>query len=54
MALAKNSDVLLAIIPGGSETEKRVNAAVLDALGPRGYFINVACGPVVDQAILLK
>lgn len=54
VTLAKNSDVLLAITPGGPETEKLVNAAVLDALGPRGYFINVARGSVVDQAVLLK
>jgi lactate dehydrogenase-like 2-hydroxyacid dehydrogenase len=54
VTLAKNSDVLLAITPGGRETEKLVNAAVLDALGPQGYFINVARGSVVDQAVLLK
>jgi len=52
--LAKNSDVLLAITPGGPETENLVNAAALDTLGPRGYFINVAHGSVVDQVILLK
>ena len=54
VALAKNSDVLLAITPGGPETDKLVNAAVLDALGPQGYFINVARGSVVDQATLLE
>jgi lactate dehydrogenase-like 2-hydroxyacid dehydrogenase len=31
-----------------------VNAAVLDALGPQGYFVNVARGSVVDQPVLLK
>lgn len=54
VTLAKNSDVLLAITPGGPETEKLVNAAVLDALGPQGYFVNVARGSVADQAVLLK
>jgi lactate dehydrogenase-like 2-hydroxyacid dehydrogenase len=54
VTLAKNSDVLLAITPGGVETDKLVNAAVLDALGPQGYFVNVARGSVVDQAVLLK
>ncbi len=54
VALAKNSDVLLAITPGGAETDKLVNAQVLDALGPQGYFINVARGSVVDQPVLLK
>lgn len=54
VTLAKNSDVLLAITPGGAGTDKLVNAAVLDALGPQGYLVNVARGSVVDQAVLLK
>jgi hydroxypyruvate reductase len=54
VTLAKNSDVLVAITPGGPETSKLVNAAVLDALGPQGYLINVARGSVVDQPVLLK
>ena len=31
-----------------------VNAAVLEALGPTGFFINVARGSVVDQDALVK
>jgi hydroxypyruvate reductase len=54
VTLAKNSDVLVAITPGGPETDKLVNAAVLDALGPQGYVVNVARGSVVDQPVLLK
>jgi len=54
VTLAKNSDVLVAITPGGPETSKLVNAAVLDALGPQGYLINVARGSVVDQPVLLR
>ncbi len=54
VTLAKNSDVMLAITPGGTGTDKLVNAAVLDALGPQGYLVNVARGSVVDQAVLLK
>ena len=49
MALAKNSDVLLVVTPGGAETEKLVNAKVLDALGPEGYLVNIARGSVVDE-----
>jgi lactate dehydrogenase-like 2-hydroxyacid dehydrogenase len=45
---------LVAITPGGPDTEKLVNAAVLDALGPAGYLINVARGSVVDQPVLLQ
>jgi hydroxypyruvate reductase len=54
VTLAKNSDVLLVITPGGAETDKLVNAAVLDALGPQGYLINVARGTVVDEPVLLR
>ncbi len=54
VTLAKNSDVLVAITPGGPETSKLVNAEVLDALGPQGYLVNVARGSVVDQPVLLK
>ena len=52
--LAKNSDVLVIVTPGGAETAKLVNAKVLDALGPDGYLVNVARGSVVDEPVLLK
>jgi len=54
VALAKNSDVLLVVTPGGAGTAKLVNAKVLDALGPQGYLVNVARGSVVDEAVLLR
>ena len=54
VALAKNSDVLLVITPGGASTSKLVNARVLDALGPQGYLVNVARGSVVDELVLLR
>ena len=54
VTLAKNSDVLLVATPGGAETSKLVNAAVLDALGPEGYVVNIARGSVVDEPVLLK
>jgi hypothetical protein len=47
--LAKNSDVLMIVTPGGADTAKLVNAKVLDALGPQGYLVNVARGSVVDE-----
>jgi lactate dehydrogenase-like 2-hydroxyacid dehydrogenase len=53
VTLAKNSDVLMVITPGGTDTDKLVNAAVLDALGPQGYLINVARGSVVDEPVVL-
>ena len=54
VSLAKNSDVLMIVTPGGSATAKLVGAQVLDALGPRGYVINVARGSVVDEMVLLR
>ena len=54
VALAKNSDVLMIVTPGGAGTAKLVNAKVLDALGPQGYLVNIARGSVVDEAVLLR
>jgi len=54
VTLAKNSDVLLIVTPGGAGTAKLVNAKVLDALGPEGYVVNVARGSVVDEQVLLR
>jgi len=53
-SLAKASDVLMIVTPGGAETKNLVNAKVLDALGPEGYLVNIARGSVVDQPVLLK
>ena len=54
VALARNSDVLMVVTPGGAATDKLVNAQVLDALGPEGYLVNIARGSVVDEPVLLK
>jgi lactate dehydrogenase-like 2-hydroxyacid dehydrogenase len=54
VTLAKNSDVVMVVTPGGQETSKLVDAAVLDALGPKGYLCNIARGSVVDEPALLK
>jgi lactate dehydrogenase-like 2-hydroxyacid dehydrogenase len=53
-ALAANSDFLVAIVPGGAATANLITADVLAALGPEGYFINVARGSVVDELALLQ
>lgn len=54
VSLAKNSDVLLIAAPGGPETLRIVNAAVLDALGPRGFVVNIARGSLIDEPVLLR
>ncbi len=53
VALAAQVDYLVAITPGGAATKGLINAEVLDALGSKGYLINVARGSVVDEAALL-
>ena len=40
--------------PGGVETRNIVNAAVLDALGPQGFLVNIARGTLVDEPVLLE
>src|SRR3954466_14639032 len=52
--LAKNSDVLMVVTPGGPETAKLVNAKVLDALGPQGFLVNIARGSVTNSPVLLR
>lgn len=54
VSLAKACDVLMIVTPGGAETKCLVTAKVLDALGPKGYLVNIARGSVVDQPVLLK
>ena len=53
VALAAASDVLVVLTPGGAGTDGLVDAAVLDALGPEGYLVNVARGSVVDEDALV-
>jgi lactate dehydrogenase-like 2-hydroxyacid dehydrogenase len=54
VTLAKNSDVLMIVTPGGAETQNLVSTKVLDAVGPEGYVINIARGSVVDEPMLLR
>jgi lactate dehydrogenase-like 2-hydroxyacid dehydrogenase len=53
VAMARDVDTLVAILPGGPATQGLINKAVLEALGPRGIVINVARGSVVDEAALI-
>jgi lactate dehydrogenase-like 2-hydroxyacid dehydrogenase len=53
VAMARDVDTLIAILPGGPATQNLINAAVLDALGPRGILINMARGSVVDETALI-
>ena len=53
VALARDSDFLMVIIPATPQTDKIVNRAVLEALGPGGILVNVARGAVVDEDALV-
>ena len=53
-ALAKNCDVLIVVTPATAETNRIINAKMLDALGPKGYVVNIARGSVVDEPVLLR
>lgn len=54
VALARNCTVLMVTTPGGKQTEKLVGASVLDALGPRGYVVNISRGSVIDEGVLIQ
>ena len=51
--LARSSDVLFLACPATPDTDKMVNAEVLEALGPTAFLINIARGSVVDEEALL-
>jgi lactate dehydrogenase-like 2-hydroxyacid dehydrogenase len=51
--MARDVDILLAIVPGGPGTRNLINAEVLKALGPEGILINMARGSVVDEPALI-
>ena len=52
--LASEVDFLVLSMPGGAGTRALINAEILEALGPKGFLINVARGSVVDETALIK
>lgn len=54
MELAESVDVLVVATTGDRGTRNLVDRAVLEALGPEGYLINIARGSVVDQDALVE
>ncbi len=52
--LARWADFLVLSTPGGAGTQHLVDAQVLDALGKKGFLVNIARGSVVDEAALLS
>lgn len=51
-ALADWADYLVVATPGGAGTRHLIDAAVMRALGPTGYLVNIARGSVVDTEAL--
>ena len=46
--------MLVVITAGGAATRYLIDRAVLEALGPEGFLVNVARGSVVDEAALVE
>ncbi len=51
--MARNVDWLIVITTGGASTHNLIDARILDALGPKGYLVNMARGSVVDEPALI-
>jgi lactate dehydrogenase-like 2-hydroxyacid dehydrogenase len=52
--MARDSDWLVIIAPGGKGTEKIVNRQVLEALGPDGFLVNMARGTLIDEPVMVE
>jgi lactate dehydrogenase-like 2-hydroxyacid dehydrogenase len=51
--LARDCEFLIAACPGGDSTRGIVSKAVIEALGPKGIFVNISRGSVVDEPALV-
>ncbi|MHA6298507.1 2-hydroxyacid dehydrogenase [Devosia sp. CAU 1758] len=52
--MARDSDWLVVIAPGGKGTEGIVSRKVLEALGPEGRIVNVARGTLIDEKAMVE
>lgn len=54
LELAQWADFLVVISAGGADTRHLIDATVLEALGPKGFLVNVSRGSVVDEDALVR
>ena len=54
VALAEWADFLMVAVAGGTQTQGLVSEGVLEALGPKGFLINIARGSVIDESALIR
>ncbi len=52
--MAKASDILIVVAPGGAATRHLINAEVLEALGPDGVLVNISRGSLIDEKALIE
>jgi len=52
-SLAQESDCLVVACSSTPQTRSLVDARILDALGPEGYLVNIARGPILDEQALI-
>lgn len=53
LELAEASDLLMIACPGGEETRRIIDRAVIEAVGPQGLIVSVARGSVIDEDELI-
>lgn len=53
LELATQSDVLIIAASGGPQTRHAVNMEVLEAIGERGFVINIGRGSIIDEQALI-
>jgi lactate dehydrogenase-like 2-hydroxyacid dehydrogenase len=52
--MARDSDWLVIIAPGGPDTRHIVTREVMEALGPKGRLVNMARGSLVDEPAMVE
>ena len=54
VAMARDVDTIISILPGGSGTHHLYNDAVFEALGADGIFVNIGRGTSVDSDAMIR